>query len=123
MEIIGTVSDTLIAGRLEICVGGRWHAVYDKGWGPLDVRVLCADRGFPSQGIKKYLHHSSQIILYTDAVSCKSSCLGSSSLSTGYSDFVCINASHFVNCGKKLVNGRLPEQNAGIICSKSSTYT
>ncbi len=50
MEIIGYTSDTLIAGRLEICVDGDWHAVYDEGWGSLDVTLLCEERGFPSEG-------------------------------------------------------------------------
>ena len=49
VEIIGTVTDTLIAGRLEICVGGMWHAVYDEGWGTSDVMLVCAERGFPPQ--------------------------------------------------------------------------
>ncbi len=49
MEIIGTVSDTLIAGRLEICVRGIWHAVYDDGWGPADVGLICDERDFPPE--------------------------------------------------------------------------
>ncbi len=49
MEIIGTVTDFLIAGRLVICVDGRWHAVYDKIWDMPDVMLLCEERGFPQE--------------------------------------------------------------------------
>ena len=50
VEIFGTVTDTLIAGRLEMCDGGRWRAVYDEDWGNHDVELVCGERGFPPQG-------------------------------------------------------------------------
>ena len=50
VEIIGTVTPTLIAGRLEICVNGTWHAVYDDHWDEQDARLVCGERGFPPQG-------------------------------------------------------------------------
>ena len=37
MEIFGTVTPTVIAGRLETCVEGVWHAVYDEEWSSADV--------------------------------------------------------------------------------------
>ncbi len=60
MEIIGTVTDTFIAGRLEICVGGIWRAVYDDSWGDPEVRIVCQRRGFPRDGKNT---HSDRILI------------------------------------------------------------
>ena len=46
VEIFGIVTDTLIVGRLEICVEGRWHAVYDDSWGDREAGLVCRERGF-----------------------------------------------------------------------------
>ena len=46
VEIFGTVTDSLIAGRLEICLNGTWRAVYDDKWDMPDVRLVCGERGF-----------------------------------------------------------------------------
>ena len=46
VEIYGVETDTLIAGRLEICVGGQWFAVYDEDWGPKDAGVVCKRKRF-----------------------------------------------------------------------------
>ena len=54
IEIYGTVKDTVteivIAGRLEICVEGRWRAVYDGSWSDSEVRIVCEGLGFPEEG-------------------------------------------------------------------------
>ena len=50
IEIIGTVTPTLIAGRLEICVQGEWRAVYHGSWGDDEVEIVCRGRGFPADG-------------------------------------------------------------------------
>ena len=50
IEIFGIVTDTVIAGRLEICVQSEWHAVYDESWGAYEVRLVCGERKFPIEG-------------------------------------------------------------------------
>ena len=122
VEIFGTVTDTLIAGRLEICVGGIWRAVYDYKWATNDVRLVCGERGFLPECNYSPLQHNPSLrftILNIDAVYCRSSCFGSSDRPTGYTDFICSEASQLADCKKKFVDNQLPENNAGIICSKS----
>ena len=50
VDIIGTVTPNLIAGRVEICVGGRMRAVYHVSWGPEEARIVCEGLGFPAEG-------------------------------------------------------------------------
>ena len=50
MEIFGNVTDTLISGRLEICAGGVWRAVYDNSWGQTEAAIVCGGLGFPAEG-------------------------------------------------------------------------
>ena len=50
IEIFGIETETLIAGRIEICVGGRWRAVYDESWSDIEVRIVCEGLGFPAEG-------------------------------------------------------------------------
>ena len=123
VEIIGTVTDTLIAGRLEICVRGIWHAVYDEQWNMFDVRLVCGERGFPLERNYNALQHSPSLsftILNTGAVYCTRSCFGSSDHPTGYTNFICRGASQLADCEKEFVDSQLPQNNAGILCSKSS---
>ncbi len=54
MEIIGIVSDTLIAGRLEICAEEFRRAVFDRFWGTTEARIVCKGRGFPPEGTDYY---------------------------------------------------------------------
>ena len=62
VQIFGIVTDTVIAGRLEICVGGVRRAVYDRSWGTEEVAVVCRDRGFPPEGSKYYFRHTKKPI-------------------------------------------------------------
>jgi hypothetical protein len=50
VKIIGTVTDSLIAGRLEICYDSIWRAVYDTSWSTHDVQLVCQEKGFPVEG-------------------------------------------------------------------------
>ena len=36
-------------GRVEVCRGGVWGAVYDGGWNFNDARVTCRQLGYPSE--------------------------------------------------------------------------
>ena len=121
-EIIGIESLSLIAGRLEICVGGEWHGVYDRGWGEPDVRLICGERGFPpnseSTAIFVFKLHV-VLLLTTDAAFCTDSCLGASNRSTGYSMFSCSEASQFSDCSREFIDAPQPLNNAGVLCGKS----
>ena len=35
-------------GRVEVCRGGVWGAVYDSGWDFNDAQVTCRQLGYPS---------------------------------------------------------------------------
>ena len=120
VEIIGTMTPTLIAGRLEICVAGTWRAVYDDAWGTLDVKLLCNEKGFPSRGI--YINTCSEedhifSTTHTGAKFCTKSCFGSSQLSYGMTRFICENATTFQDCERTPVDHQAQHHNAGIICS------
>ena len=51
IEIFGIETDTLIAGRLEICVGGLWRAVYDESWGAAEATLVCTEKNFTEQSM------------------------------------------------------------------------
>ena len=122
VEIFGIETDTLIAGRLEICLNGTWRAVYDKEWDMPDVRLVCEERGFPPERNYNALQHSPTLrftILNTGSAHCRRSCFGSSDRPTGYTDFACKRASELADCKMEFVDDQLSENNAGIICSKS----
>ena len=36
-------------GRVEVCRGGVWGAVYDSGWNFNDAQVTCRQLGYPSE--------------------------------------------------------------------------
>ncbi len=48
--IFGTVTDTLITGRLEICAEGFWKGVLDDSWHDIEARIVCQRKGFPPEG-------------------------------------------------------------------------
>ena len=51
INIIGIETENLIAGRLEICNGTQWMAVYaDEVWDSRDVNLVCKEKGFPEEG-------------------------------------------------------------------------
>lgn len=49
-NIIGIETDNLVAGRLEMCDGSTWRAVYDESWDSRDVILVCQEKGFPIDG-------------------------------------------------------------------------
>ncbi len=49
IEVIGINTDTIVAGRLEICIDGFWRAVYDASWGDVEARLVCQEKGFTRQ--------------------------------------------------------------------------
>ena len=50
VNIIGIETEHLIAGRLEVCDGTIWRAVYDDRWDTPDVKLVCQERNFTSWG-------------------------------------------------------------------------
>ena len=40
--------DSQMEGRVEVCRGGVWGAVYDSGWNFNDARVTCRQLGYLS---------------------------------------------------------------------------
>ena len=36
-------------GRVEVCRGGVWGAVYESGWNFNDAQVTCRQLGYPSE--------------------------------------------------------------------------
>ncbi len=51
IKIIGVDNEHFVAGRLEICDGRIWRAVYDESWGELEASIVCHGRGFIQNGI------------------------------------------------------------------------
>jgi len=41
VTVVGVQEETLIAGQLEICVGGEWRAVCHYEWTLKDDKVVC----------------------------------------------------------------------------------
>ena len=119
INIFGINTTTLIAGRLEVCDGTYWRAVYQLGWDSSDVRLECQAMVFPPEG--NLNHH---FVLwcyyhkYTGAIACTDSCFGASSLERGFYNFRCDNANTFIECEKSRTNGHFPRHNAGVICSE-----
>ena len=40
---------TTYEGRVEVCRGGVWVAIYDSGWSYYDALVVCRQLGYPYQ--------------------------------------------------------------------------
>ncbi len=51
IEVIGITTDTIVAGRLEICIDGFWRAVYDNSWGEIEAELVCEEKGFTRYGM------------------------------------------------------------------------
>jgi len=52
ITVVRVQEETLIAGRLEICVAGEWRAVCEYQWTLEDAKVVCQYFGFPGSGIQ-----------------------------------------------------------------------
>ena len=50
VNIIGIETEDLIAGRLEVCDGTIWRAVYDDHWNEADAGLVCLERNFTREG-------------------------------------------------------------------------
>ena len=62
--------------------------------------------------------NGSKQMLSTGAVACRHSCFGASSLPSGYTNFRCGTRQTFIDCRAEFVNGQMPFDNAGVICSR-----
>ncbi len=49
VNIIGIETEYFIAGRLEICDGTVWRAVYHGSWGTREAKLVCTQREFPAE--------------------------------------------------------------------------
>ena len=49
MRLVGGQSP--YEGRVEVCLSQRWGTVSDDGWSTAEVRVICKQLGYNSQGL------------------------------------------------------------------------
>ena len=50
--ILGIKRESMVAGRLEICIDNIWRAVVDRGWDDVSAGIACEKMGFPREGTK-----------------------------------------------------------------------
>ena len=46
IRVMGTRTERVVAGRLELCFLAGWRPVCDDGWGETEARVACRHLGF-----------------------------------------------------------------------------
>ena len=56
--------DTLLEGRVEICIGGTWGSICDDLWDDRDAAVACNQLGFSRIGKVSIIHKASMALLF-----------------------------------------------------------
>ena len=50
VRVLGTQTESLVAGRLEVCFEMGWRPVCDDGWDEREAVVTCRNLGFSAEG-------------------------------------------------------------------------
>ena len=121
INIIGIETMNLIAGRLEICDGSSWQAVYDNNWEITAAMLVCNQTKFPLNG--KPYPKTADIIegSIIGTAYCRNSCFGASNLTSGFTDYDCTGESTLIECQTTTNYSQQPDSNAGVICSKCNS--
>ena len=51
IRIAGVRSETLLAGRVDLCYQEEWRVVCQNLWDRNDAMVVCRQFGFPAEGL------------------------------------------------------------------------
>ena len=61
---------------------------------------------------------SNKMSTHIGAAFCRHSCFGASSLPSGFINYHCMGRTALIACRTQIVNNKMPEDNAGVICSR-----